>query len=317
MVITAPDAETLKVCPAIAARGDDSDRPDDDPPVGGAPVQPKGPNPPKFPDSGKHLSINELSRSPEMQVAWYGYRFYDPVTGRWPSRDPIEEEGGVNVYSYLFNDPWNWFEYLGLEPEKPELVTPKTKAPDVFKGFEDERYQKHDALILELVVDFNLHKKKYCGCNETQFGQIPDLTTNFVKSWLIQETGGSDKRSRAAWEIDPAQVNVPGDWTNQKEALGLGLKEPKTRNTGDIRTNLKAALMFLCRKGIASSAAPGTTNPGLPFRGWIEALKSYNGRNGKTTNGKAYKKNYADQISDRANNPDKHVQIELPKPTKK
>ncbi len=28
-----------------------------------------------------------------MQVACYGYRYYDPLTGRWPSRDPIEEIG--------------------------------------------------------------------------------------------------------------------------------------------------------------------------------------------------------------------------------
>ena len=26
----------------------------------------------------------------------YGYRYMDPLTGRWPSRDPIEEEGGLN-----------------------------------------------------------------------------------------------------------------------------------------------------------------------------------------------------------------------------
>ena len=26
---------------------------------------------------------------------YYGYRYYDPVTGRWPSRDPIEENGGL------------------------------------------------------------------------------------------------------------------------------------------------------------------------------------------------------------------------------
>ncbi|MDA0768571.1 MAG: hypothetical protein O3A92_17300 [Verrucomicrobia bacterium] len=28
------------------------------------------------------------------QVYYYGYRYYDPVTGRWVSRDPIGERGG-------------------------------------------------------------------------------------------------------------------------------------------------------------------------------------------------------------------------------
>ena len=31
----------------------------------------------------------------------YLYRHYDPAHGRWPSRDPIEEEGGLNLYGFL------------------------------------------------------------------------------------------------------------------------------------------------------------------------------------------------------------------------
>jgi RHS repeat-associated protein len=35
------------------------------------------------------------------------FRAYDSDLGRWLSRDPIEEKGGLNVYSYVFNDPIN------------------------------------------------------------------------------------------------------------------------------------------------------------------------------------------------------------------
>ena len=34
---------------------------------------------------------------------YYGYRYYDPKTGRWPSRDPIEEKGDVNLYVFSEN----------------------------------------------------------------------------------------------------------------------------------------------------------------------------------------------------------------------
>jgi RHS repeat-associated protein len=44
----------------------------------------------------------------------YGYRYYDPKTGRWPSRDPIEENGGVNLYGFVYNDGVNQWDYLGL-----------------------------------------------------------------------------------------------------------------------------------------------------------------------------------------------------------
>jgi uncharacterized protein RhaS with RHS repeats len=47
-------------------------------------------------------------------VTDYTYRWYDPVTGRWQSRDPIEEEGGINLYGYVGNDGVSASDYLGL-----------------------------------------------------------------------------------------------------------------------------------------------------------------------------------------------------------
>jgi len=46
-------------------------------------------------------------------VAYYGYRYYDPNTGRWPSRDPIEEEGGINLYGFVGNDGVSAWDFLG------------------------------------------------------------------------------------------------------------------------------------------------------------------------------------------------------------
>lgn len=43
----------------------------------------------------------------ESGLYYYGYRSYDPVAGKWASRDPIEEEGGVNLYTLGPNDPIN------------------------------------------------------------------------------------------------------------------------------------------------------------------------------------------------------------------
>jgi RHS repeat-associated protein len=47
----------------------------------------------------KSLEINNLGAS----VAYYGYRYYDPIAGRWTSRDPIEERGGMNLYGFCYN----------------------------------------------------------------------------------------------------------------------------------------------------------------------------------------------------------------------
>jgi RHS repeat-associated protein len=46
---------------------------------------------------------------------YYGYRWYDPATGRWPSRDPIEEQGGINLYGFVGNNGVNRWDLLGLD----------------------------------------------------------------------------------------------------------------------------------------------------------------------------------------------------------
>ncbi|MGJ8676388.1 MAG: RHS repeat domain-containing protein [Akkermansiaceae bacterium] len=45
---------------------------------------------------------------------YYGYRYYDPVTGRWPSRDLIQERGGLNLYGFVHNDGVNRADFMGL-----------------------------------------------------------------------------------------------------------------------------------------------------------------------------------------------------------
>ena len=43
------------------------------------------------------------------------YRAYNPTLGRWINRDPIEEEGGTNLYQYCLNEPISFFDPLGLD----------------------------------------------------------------------------------------------------------------------------------------------------------------------------------------------------------
>jgi RHS repeat-associated protein len=47
----------------------------------------------------------------------YGFRYYVPLLGRWITRDPIGEEGGLNLYGYCSNDVENSNDYLGLNEE--------------------------------------------------------------------------------------------------------------------------------------------------------------------------------------------------------
>jgi len=49
-----------------------------------------------------------------LAFAQTGQCFYNPSSGRWLSRDPIEEQGGVNVYTCLRNSTISEFDRLGL-----------------------------------------------------------------------------------------------------------------------------------------------------------------------------------------------------------
>jgi RHS repeat-associated protein len=57
-------------------------------------------------------------------LVYYGYRYYNPNTGRWVSRDPIGEKGGVSLYGYVNNRSTSRLDYLGLSSGPPAPYVP-------------------------------------------------------------------------------------------------------------------------------------------------------------------------------------------------
>ncbi|MCB1228612.1 MAG: RHS repeat-associated core domain-containing protein, partial [Verrucomicrobiales bacterium] len=64
-----------------------------------------GLNPVRF--SGKYTDA-------ETGMCYYGFRFYEPESGRWLSRGPIGEKGGLSLYGMVGNDAVNNQDILGL-----------------------------------------------------------------------------------------------------------------------------------------------------------------------------------------------------------
>ena len=59
---------------------------------------------------------------PETGMYHYLYRAYSPSLARFITRDPIEEQGGVNLYCFVNNNPVSKWDRWGLsEPEKIEI----------------------------------------------------------------------------------------------------------------------------------------------------------------------------------------------------
>jgi RHS repeat-associated protein len=53
------------------------------------------------------------THTPFSRLQERGHRYYSPSLGRWLSRDPIEEQGGQNLYAYAANDPLNGLDARG------------------------------------------------------------------------------------------------------------------------------------------------------------------------------------------------------------
>ncbi|MFZ4594236.1 MAG: RHS repeat-associated core domain-containing protein [Verrucomicrobiaceae bacterium] len=67
---------------------------------------------------------------------YYGYRWYDAVSARWPSRDPIGVSGGANAYGFVANDAINMLDLFGLKDQECEKKCEggKPKQRDFFGG---------------------------------------------------------------------------------------------------------------------------------------------------------------------------------------
>jgi RHS repeat-associated protein len=76
----------------------------------------------------------------------YGYRLYMPPLGRWASMDPIEEQGGRNLYAFCLNSPLSCADLYGLLPVNWLWTDPGDGA--YIKG----HYGRTDAII-DVTVD--------------------------------------------------------------------------------------------------------------------------------------------------------------------
>ena len=91
----------------------------------------------------------------ETGLIYYGYRYYDPRQGRFINRDPIGEEGGLNLYGFLSNSPGNGVDFLGLNDCGPRPITPTASSK-----FRNEDYEKRmERYVNEL--------KEWRDCNRT------------------------------------------------------------------------------------------------------------------------------------------------------
>lgn len=115
----------------------------------------------------------------ETGLYYYRARYFDPYIGRFLQIDPIGYFGGVNIYTYVGNNPTNWIDPYGL-----------CKVDDTRKPIEDE---------FDWWGTFWHEFGK--GAHETALGfleMLPGWTYETTKFWYAYE--GDIRTSQSYWE---------------------------------------------------------------------------------------------------------------------
>ncbi|MBJ7396380.1 MAG: hypothetical protein JHC76_10065 [Akkermansiaceae bacterium] len=170
----------------------------------------------------------------------YTYRYYDPLTGRWPSRDPIEEQGGANLYGFVGNDGINSIDRFGLislPASLPGLVAGGATAAELAgMGFSSaailaaqEAYRiakaKADALA-EKVRNCEEKYKKYKEAQDeygkgTPYGKVKCCAdAKRARDLLKKEVEGRQEHQDAKCDdVIPTEADHPGQLAAKKRAL--------------------------------------------------------------------------------------------------
>jgi uncharacterized protein RhaS with RHS repeats len=130
---------------------------------------------------------------------YFGLRWYDPDTGRWLSRDPIEEAGGLNLYAYAGNNPVNFIDPIGLaDLINDSPYTSEFDPDDVFTGGghhgKNARHVKAEAT--EAAIDVAV------GAAQTVDAVTLD-PTDAIKAgfWFFAWRAGKGKAAREVCEV--------------------------------------------------------------------------------------------------------------------
>ena len=138
----------------------------------------------------------------EMGLIYYLMRFYHPPDGRWLNRDPIEEDGGLNLYAFAMNNSTARFDTDGcfvlpiMTIPDPTPIPPPEPSPSMFDHLwfaplpvgEEKWFERNYAgWIAEARRRFTAEIEHSIDCKATTF----DGPSRRIKIETSNERGGS------------------------------------------------------------------------------------------------------------------------------
>jgi hypothetical protein len=183
--------------------------------------------------------------------------FYHPDTGRWLSRDPIGEKGGVNLYGFVENNPINRWDILGKIseggewPVPPNAVEPPTgpfsqcrvalRCGDVYRS--GIKLGAHCGLIIDTgsgvyALDGSGGTSNRRDVTPANTGDatgpwkdldpsVCDCLFSNVKPWNNRNVPRNNTCANSNWNLKCAlkKCSAAVDWGSQEKPLGYDCKE--------------------------------------------------------------------------------------------
>ena len=151
----------------------------------------------------------------EIGLVYYGLRYYSPSLGRFITRDPIEEKGGLNLYAFCGNDAVNGIDYKGML-----TVTFTTNASAPADG-------------IVVLPPFHVPDTKLPSGGQFHFGDEVDAGSSSSRRWYIgQGQRSNDGRTRPPTDASITEIlKTPAV---QLEAFYVRERAPNNGATADL-----------------------------------------------------------------------------------
>jgi len=199
----------------------------------------------------------------ESGFLYYGYRYYNPSTGRWLNRDPISERGGLNIHGFVGNAPNCHFDLLGRNILDP--ITKTTWAEKMWwcrhQDCQKAARQVRNEVVSAVMAEFTT---RHAHDDGTEVNAILHCTWMCATASLPQcgsEAARELGDAHEKWRRNPEKDRTMDLYNN---SMGLSLAEPGNAAVDCLNVcKLKAKDRLL----IWHKATPGdpTSSPNWPL----------------------------------------------------
>ncbi|WP_339132906.1 MAG: RHS repeat-associated core domain-containing protein [Candidatus Electrothrix sp. GW3-4] len=189
---------------------------------------------------------------------YYGYRYYSPELGRWLSRDPIGEDGGLNLYGFVGNDGINGWDYLGLEEYSSKVKNKIRQLSPMVREGVDKKCQLGGLSSVSCKMLFRATSLKFIADEySTQIGlkgiydYLQDVTagtglhmipgTQGLVGWIDESWKRGNVAQKAVTQVHagrhdlgPANINL----ITALNYMGYNFSSSKSRKINDVAKSL-------------------------------------------------------------------------------